>query len=244
MPRPNPSSVYRRRRGALAFVSIGMVAVIASIALSSRDAEPTTGPRQKSPGLSAENKAAPSTSSANPSPTTTTTPTGRFTVAPGGTEVVGRGTLIRYQVEVEDGSGADAAEFAAAVDKTLADPRGWTTVDGISLQRVSDGTASYTVRLATPSTTDVLCLPLTTDGQVSCGHNNMAVINLTRWQVGADPPRLSVANYRHYLISHEFGHLLGHGHVPCPEPGQPAPVMMQQTYSIGDCAPNPWPQPG
>ncbi len=224
----------------LALLGVGLITVIAMIALSSGGTGPPTG---NSPARQSTSGGALSPSTGQPAATTTTTPTGRFTTAAGGTTAVGHGRLIRYQVEVEDGSGADAAEFATAVDKTLHDPRGWTTVDGISLQRVSDGTADYTLRLATPATTDLLCLPLTTEGQVSCAYNNMAMINLTRWRVGADPPHLSVTDYRRYVISHEFGHLLGHGHVMCPGPNQPAPVMMQQTYSIGDCAPNPWPQP-
>lgn len=171
-------------------------------------------------------------------------PTGRFALAPGGTAVVGAGGRIyRYRVEVEEGTGVDPVTFAAAVDQTLGDRRGWITADGISFQRVSDGTADFSIRLATPPTTDLLCLPLDTEGQVSCGRNNMAVINLTRWQVGADPPKLALADYRNYVVTHEVGHLLGHPHVDCPGPGQPAPIMMQQTYSIGACAPNAWPLP-
>ena len=179
--------------------------------------------------------------------TTTTTTTGQFTVAPGNSAVVGAGKTYRYQVEVEAGTGVDAGTFGAAVERILGDRRGWTTADGISLQRVSDGPTDFSVRLATPATTDLLCLPLDTEGQVSCGRNTMAVINLTRWQEGAPPSKLSPPDYRSYVVTHEFGHLLGHllghQHVACPGRDQLAPTMMQQTYTIGDCAPNAWPVP-
>ena len=46
--------------------------------------------------------------------------------------------------------------------------------------------------------------------------------------------------YRTYLVLHEFGHVLGHGHTACPCPGAPAPIMMQQTRGTDGCVPDPW----
>ena len=53
----------------------------------------------------------------------------------------------------------------------------------------------------------------------------------------------SPADYRHYVVNHEVGHVFGNGHVDCPGAGQPAPVMVQQTLSLGGCVKNAWPFP-
>ncbi|QXC62944.1 DUF3152 domain-containing protein [Aquihabitans sp. G128] len=241
MPGPQPPAVYRRRRLAVVAASVLVLAVLVAAAARWSDHGDGDGTASRSPSTTTATEATTTTRAA--ATTSTTRPTGRFDRASGGTPVVGTGTLYRYAVEVEEGTGVDVDDFARAVDATLDDRRGWTTADGISLQRVSDATAQFTVRLATPATTDLLCAPLTTEGQVSCGHNDSAVINLTRWLDGAAPSKLSVADYRHYVVTHEFGHLIGHRHETCPGPGQRATTMMQQSYDIGACTPNPWPAP-
>ncbi|MEP7333809.1 MAG: DUF3152 domain-containing protein, partial [Terracoccus sp.] len=50
-----------------------------------------------------------------------------------------------------------------------------------------------------------------------------------------------VASYRIYLVNHEVGHGIGHGHLQCAGKGTPAPVMMQQTYGLDGCTAWPWP---
>ncbi len=234
--RPSPA-VYRRRRLAAGLVVVAIGALLATVVTAASRDEPE--PADQAAARSARSGA--TTTTVAPATTTTIRSTGTFVTAPGGSPAVGPGPVQRYRVEVEEGTGVDVEAFAAHVDRILADPRGWTTADGVGLQRVSDGSAELSVRLATPHTTDVLCFPLDTAGEASCGQNAMAVLNLERWQVGADPAKLDLEDYRAYLVTHEFGHLLGHRHVGCPGPGLPAPTMMQQTYSIGDCAPNPWP---
>ena len=188
---------------------------------------------------------APSTTTTTTARTTTSvvTPSGSFAVAPGTSVVTGQGSLVRYRVEVEQGIDIDAAGFAAAVDATLADPRGWTADGAVSLQRVSGEAYDFRIRLSTPATTDRLCAPLQTAGRYSCHNGVDVVINLDRWIDGAEPSHLPLARYRVYVISHEFGHALGRDHVGCPFAGALAPVMMQQTKGIGECAPNEWPHP-
>ena len=65
------------------------------------------------------------------------------------------------------------------------------------------------------------------------------MINVRRWLRGAAESQLSLADYRHYVISHEVGHALGHGHVGCPGPGTVGPVMLQQTKGLDGCARTP-----
>jgi hypothetical protein len=162
-------------------------------------------------------------------------------VVPGAGRVVGRGPLRRFTVEVEAGLDEDAAAFAAAVETTLGDARGWAAQLGISLQRVGGAPASFRVILASPDTTDRLCRPLRTGGIYSCYMNGRAVVNAARWWGGADAYGDDLAAYREYVVNHEVGHALGWGHRSCPGAGRPAPVMMQQTKGVGRCTPNAWP---
>ena len=157
------------------------------------------------------------------------------------------GRQVRISVETEGGLPVDAAEFAAAVATTLSDPRGWQQVDRVRFVAVSPADlakgAAVDVRitLASPDTTDRLCAPLQTRGQVSCHNGGRAVINLRRWQLGAEAYGDDVAAYRAYVVNHEVGHGLGHGHASCAGPGEVAPVMMQQTYGLKGCIAWAWP---
>ena len=169
---------------------------------------------------------------------------GVFSQAAGTTRVRGSsGTLIRYQVKVEKGSGQPAGAFAEAVDATLADPRGWTGAKKWRFQRVTGGTVDAVILLATPATTNSICRAggLDPGGYTSCRTGDQVVINLARWLLAVPAFRGDLVTYRQYVVNHEIGHQLGHGHVRCGGAGKPAPVMQQQTLGLQGCTPNAWP---
>jgi hypothetical protein len=152
--------------------------------------------------------------------------------------------LLRYAVKVEKNLPYDADATALAIQTTLSDPRSWIGGGDWRLELVSDpDKADFTIYLATPGTVDRYCWPLRTYGRVSCQAGNRVMLNARRWAHGADAFGDDVGAYRQYLVNHEVGHRLGHGHVGCPGKRKRAPVMMQQTKGVGSCKANPWPAP-
>ncbi len=167
-------------------------------------------------------------------------------------EVLGTaGILRRFRVAAERESGEDIEEFAAAVDLALDDPGSWIGSGQLRLQRVPNGTThDFTVYLATAETAREMCavgyVDIRIDGKpyTSCRAPGKVIINLDRWRLSVDhfvAAKVPLATYRLYVINHEVGHELGHGHEQCPGAGQPAPVMMQQTLFLKGCVANPWP---
>jgi hypothetical protein len=156
---------------------------------------------------------------------------------------VGTGDTLRYRVEVEDGLDLSAADVARQVDGILADRRGWTADGRWSFQRVADGRTDFVVKVATPGTVDRICgqYGLDTGGEVNCNVAQNVMVNLRRWLLATPVYADDVTGYRALIVNHEVGHFLGHGHVGCPGPGQPAPVMMQQIKGMHGCLPNVWP---
>lgn len=169
--------------------------------------------------------------------------TGELSVVPGSSPVYGTGSLRRFIVEVEDGINVDGAAFAAAVEATLADPRGWGAEGRMSFQRVDGGDYDFRVSLVSPLNMEIYCPGVGTGGYTSCRYGERAVINLARWETAVPDYEGDVPTYRLYVINHEVGHALGNGHEDCPGPGELAPVMQQQTLGLDGCVKNPWPYP-
>jgi hypothetical protein len=191
---------------------------------------------------------------------------GTWHVVPGTTPVVGTGPRhSTYTVEVEDGTATpdQEAAFAAEVDATLADPRSWIGGGEMSLSRIDTGDPDFRISLTSQLTIrsgDHCGFDVPLEASCFNGWADRVMINDARWVRGALSYGTDIASYRAYAINHEVGHALGNGHQPCPGSGQPAPVMMQQSWSVSNddlsalnpeliphdgsvCLPNPYPFP-
>ena len=144
--------------------------------------------------------------------------------------------LIKYRFSVD----ADVAKkypmhnVAFLVNVYLNDPHGWAS-KGYVFEEVHANENVF-IRMSLPKTIHSAC----GDGNLSCaelGGKHM-YLNAKRWIHGAAPSKLSLDNYRQYMVSHEIGHILGYDHAACPCVGCKAPIMMQQTLGIGSCKPN------
>ncbi|MEV4058418.1 DUF3152 domain-containing protein [Amycolatopsis sp. NPDC049688] len=163
---------------------------------------------------------------------------GTWHVVPGPTHDIGDGDrVLTYTVEIEDG--VDVPSFAQDVDAILADPRGWTGLGEVTFRRLGDPGAVPAVRisLTSPGTArrpDLCGFTIPFDSSCRLTRDHRIVLNLARWLRGAHSYDGDLAGYRAYAVNHEMGHALGLGHVGCPAPGAPAPVMMQQTFGLSN----------
>ena len=253
---------YGWRAYAVPLLTIATIAVLIDLALTAPATRSAASDVMVSPATSL---AAPTTESiptapaegdAGPSPapqvvgeeTYVETGDGSLSVVDGSSEVYGTGPLKRFIVEVEDGIDVDGGGFAAAVASTLGDPRSWGNGGQMSFQRVGADAAAagqfeFKVSLVSPGHMETYCPGVGTGGYTSCRYGDRAVINLARWATAVPDYQGDIATYRLYVVNHEVGHVLGHGHEPCPGEGQRAPVMQQQTLGLEGCTKNAWPYP-
>lgn len=234
---PGPSMVRPVRRRAAALGSVLLLAVVATT-LPGRWGERSA---ERAP-TGAERIVSDPPVRAHPS-----AGAGTFALADGDSPTYGRaGPLWRYSVAVEHGSGQEPADFAAAVEATLADGRSWIGSGELRVRRVADpAAADFVVHLATARTSEKMCAVggLRTEGYTSCRLPGTVIVNLDRWMAAVPGYGAPLAVYRAYVVNHEVGHEFGEGHEACPGPGRPAPVMQQQTYGLAGCLANPWPYP-
>ncbi len=145
-----------------------------------------------------------------------------------------------YSVETRGAITADLNEFMTQAAETYADARGWRGA-GRAFSRVASG-GDFTLVLSQASYVPLFSSACSS--VYSCRVGRYVIINEDRWLNASDAWNSaggSLRNYRHMVINHETGHWLGFGHSTCPSTGLPAPVMMQQSISLGGCVFNPWP---
>lgn len=186
-----------------------------------------------------------------PGPAYTTTGRGSYSVIPGTSAVIGKGTVHRFTIEVENGvTGVNLASFASTVVAALSNSQSWTADGVTALQRVDSGPVDFHVTLTSSMTVRQLCgydLPVESSCY-SAAAGNRVVLNVARWVRGAKAYSSDLATYRLYAVNHEVGHALGHNHAHNCLASGIAPVMMQQTFGTKTasgqiCQPNPWPYP-
>lgn len=145
-----------------------------------------------------------------------------------------------YQIATNGSVSASESSFASFVSQTLNDSRGWSQL-GITFNQVSSG-GDFTITLAQAELVPTYSSGCSTE--LSCRVGANVIINNTRWLNATDAWSASgdsLDNYRRYVINHEVGHWLGHNHASCTGAGSLAPIMLQQSVSLGGCTPNPWP---
>ena len=221
---------------------LASVAAYAGVADSERGSQAQPRPVQEPTHLAAqeEGRAKPPRVTTSSTPSVPDRGSQKFRIASGASPRTGlAGDLLRHRVEVEVELPFDVDEFAREVDRTLGDRRSWTKTGRYSFERNEIG--PLRIVLATPETTDRLCAPLETRGEVSCRNGNVVAVNALRWSRGARTYGEDIKSYRAYVINHEVGHSLGLPHVPCPAHAARAPVMLQQTLGLDGCEANPWP---
>lgn len=187
----------------------------------------------------------PATDSTDLSPLITGS-SGAFSYVGGYGPVLGDdGPIYPFRVAVEQPAVADAgAHFADVINRTLGDKRSWIAGHRFRFRRVPESApARFTIYLASAGTSERMCRGggLETDGYTSCRLPGRVIINDDRWETAIPGYGRPLPIYRAYAINHEVGHQLGHGHESCPGKGDPAPVMMQQTYGLKGCVANSWP---
>ncbi|MFI2351798.1 DUF3152 domain-containing protein [Streptomyces sp. NPDC019443] len=239
--RRRPAARPRHRRTAVLVASVTGVAVLTYGCLPEPQKGAATAGARETPAWS-EEQPEPDEPSTPAGPSIPATGSGEFATARDTLGPVGKGTLRRYRVQIEDSLDLSLPETAREVNAILGDPRGWTA-EGDAFQLVPSGPVDFTVKIATPSTVDAICgaAGLETQGKVNCTVGSTVVVNLRRWQLRSPQFDGPIEEYRALIINHEVGHRLGHGHEGCPGPGKLAPAMMQQIKGLKGCKANAWP---
>jgi putative cell wall-binding protein len=149
--------------------------------------------------------------------------------------------VITYQTGTRGTVHANFSTFRKRAAEALADARGWSLDGDIRFEEVDRG-GQFRLWLASPQS--VANAAGVCSANWSCRVGNDVYINDLRWRESTTTFRgagRSLTEYRWYVVNHEVGHWLGHGHYQCGGAGRPAPVMQQQSINLQGCTANVWP---
>ena len=154
----------------------------------------------------------------------------------------GNSTVRTYCTNVNGMPTSELSDLIGKLAATYADTRGWNDNGTIAFKHVESG-CGYTVVLAASSrmtSYGAIC-----DNYYNCQVGTNVIVNGDRWLYATGPwnkTGQSVEAYRQLVINHETGHRLGfRDNNVCSGPGQPAPVMSQQSIDLLGCSFNVWP---
>jgi hypothetical protein len=145
--------------------------------------------------------------------------------------------MYTYSVEFDDSIVINRNLVVKKILEVLNDTRGWKRL-GYDF-KFKEKNAKFKIKIVKEDKIVKICK----FSGLSCADmsKNIIYINIKRWRRGSKASKLSLDNYRTYVINHEIGHLLGRDHYKCGKSGTKVPVMVQQTLGISNCKPNPWP---
>ena len=146
--------------------------------------------------------------------------------------------VLTYQIETWGTVNGSVQQFREYAAETLLSELGWSRA-GVAFEEVDNG-GTFNLVLVEG---DELAkrYPAACDAYYSCRVGRYVMINDSRWQEATPVWTKSLRDYQHLVINHEVGHLLGLGHSFCSNPGDPAPVMQQQSIELRQCTFNQWP---
>lgn len=124
------------------------------------------------------------------------------------------------------------------IKEIYANKNGWGEI--IFKEVDNSNHADFKIIISTPQLIQKKCPGIENKHNLSCADRGAAKIiylNSIRWNTGGDFES-SLKSYRKYLLLHETGHILGFNHHDCQcrkDEKCLAPIMMQQTYKLGNC---------
>jgi len=140
---------------------------------------------------------------------------------------------LKYKVSIESNIKRNLKNFKSEINSILSHKKSWK----VKFLENNSG-FDFEIILASAKNIKSYC----NFSKLSCTdiRQRKIYINNSRWLNGAKPSKLSLKNYRIYLINHEVGHILGLSHAT-PIKNRKVPVMNQHTLGIYPGNPWMWP---